>query len=846
MMRFRLVALCFSLLLGSLATAQTPRVLVQMQKRSRYLAQIMITDKQFPDQQFLNQSRAHFRVTDYSPNPDRMAMVMSTGAGQLFDSRTVHADFPEQKVQAHLEAKRLIKFLKFTGENWELISAGTGRPEDQDVVVSPELPEDLLDKRMREGYALTSITNNPVYWALVFTKAHDGAAPLYFSDKNFPTEKILDKSKQGFEISALHYNANQRRWLVGMRKTQEGKEIRLWAGDELPLDWIDERWVEGYQITGLYFDLDVKRLYQTSNVRLFRAFQLGIPSEDSDAQYLIKLYPNDPIGYAAFKQLLQSAVQQKDWGTAIMLTKRYLPAFPRYEQQMQKLVEIFLKEDTEELLIERLGSGVNTRAQEYKPVPTADGQKLYFTGLSRPGGVGLEDIFVSDWEGTSWGPAKSVSEHINTERNNESMTSVSADGLRISYFGQRESMFNLGDNYYSVKTATGWSTPQEYPEPINSDFFESDALLSSDGRALFFVSTRSGSIGKTHLKGEISPTGGFGNTDIYVVLRQGDGWSEPINLGPNVNTEFAERTPFLHPDGKTLYFSSGGHGSIGGLDVFKVERTSETDWTQWSEPVNLGKRLNTHVDDWGYKITTDGQFAYYAASSSDAMGGADIYRTRLPDALRPEPVATIRGTITNFGGEPLSAELVYENLANQELVGQLDSDPQTGRYFIAIPLGKNYGYTAQKDGYYPVSRSIDLTDRTTSLDTVIDIQLTSIEELKTGKKEITINNVFFDFDKATLKPSSRTELNRLAQFLEDNPSLIIEIGGHTDNQGTAAYNDKLSQERADAVKQYLVDQGIPAPRLKTKGYGFNKPIATNETPVGRAKNRRVAFKVINQ
>ena len=425
------------------------------------------------------------------------------------------------------------------------------------------------------------------------------------------------------------------------------------------------------------------------------------------------------------------------------------------------------------------------------------------------------------------------------------MTSISADGLTISYFGQGDSPLSLGDNYFSMKQKEGWTQPMPYPPPINGPYFESDALLSSDGRALFFVSTRPGGVGKAYLKGELSPTEGFGNTDIYVCLKEGDGWSAPINLGTTINTPFAERTPFLHPDGKTLYFSSGGHNAIGGVDVFKTERLSDTDWTQWSKPVNLGKQINTHIDDWGYKITTDGQYAYYAASVSSGRGSADVFRVRLPEVYRPDPVATIRGTITNTDGKPLDANLVYENLSNQQTVGKLRSDPETGKYFIAIPLGKNYGYTAEKQDYYPVSRNVDLTKRTTALDTVIDIQLVSIEQIKSGQS-ITINNVFFDFDQSTLKPASKSELTRLAQFMDDNPALVIEVGGHTDNKGTAAYNTKLSKERAESVRQFLINKGIVAQRLKARGYGFEQPVATNDTPEGRAQNRRVEFRVLNQ
>ena len=357
-----------------------------MQKQSRFTAQILLIDKQFPDQQFISYSLQNYRLMNYDPRRERYAMVVSQGSGQLHDTRVTSVEFPEEKVAALLENKLLIKHLKHTGEEWELVAAESGRLEDQDVTVSPELPTALLDKRKKAGYTLTSVSSNSVYWAFVFTKTHPGADPIYFTGKDFPVQAVKTKAEAGYEISAMHYNKQQQAWLIGMQRPQEGKAIRLWAGDQVPEGWIEERWLEGYQITYLYHDLRVKQSIQNSNTRLFRPFHLAFPHQATDSQYLIKLYPNHPIGLAAVKDLLAKVVKSKNWPAAIRLLQQYQPAFPDYPDFFEDRIALFQQEDEAAVEIERLGSGVNSQSQEYKPVPSADGRKLYFTGLDRPGG----------------------------------------------------------------------------------------------------------------------------------------------------------------------------------------------------------------------------------------------------------------------------------------------------------------------------------------------------------------------------------------------------------------------------------------------------------------------------
>ena len=330
-------------------------------------------------------------------------------------------------------------------------------------------------------------------------------------------------------------------------------------------------------------------------------------------------------------------------------------------------------------------------------------------------------------------------------------------------------------------------------------------------------------------------------------LKTETGWSEPINLGDQINTPFAERSPFLHPDGKTLYFCSSGHPGLGKLDIFVSTRLREDSWTEWSEPVNLGKGVNGVGSDWGYRVNTSGTDAYFAAENLPGnRGGSDIYVHELPRAMRPEAVATIRGIVTDTDGNPLQVTIKWEDLSTGAEVGRLASDVETGKYFITLPLGKNYGYFAEKDGYYPVAKSVDLRNETEGVDIEVNIQLTPIEKIAEEGMAVRLNNIFFDVNKSNLKEESKTELDRFASMLERVPDGVIEISGHTDSVASERYNRELSQRRAESVVEYLISIGIDPSRLIARGYGEEQPVADNGLEEGRALNRRVEFRFLRK
>lgn len=566
------------------------------------------------------------------------------------------------------------------------------------------------------------------------------------------------------------------------------------------------------------------------------------PETQSKYEMYIESGAPSENAYVVVQRLAEPYIKNKDWNGAIAVFKKYEPQFPLMQDRFDKIIDILGKPE-QKLIVKNLGREVNTDVDEYSPIPTADGKKLYFTGYDRTDGTGGEDIFVSEIDNRNrWQRAKQLSNVINSTTH-EYSSAVSTDGNQLIIFGNYAGSYGQGDLFYSDKTAIGWSNVKHFPEPINTINFECDGKQTSDGKALIFVSDRLGSVGDYVKKGTYFHGSYWGNTDIYVVVKTKDGWSEPINLGSVINTPYAERSPFLHPDGKTLYFTSEGHYGLGRLDVFKSTRLRDDSWTEWSEPVNLGKEINGTGEDWGYIVSTQGDIAYFAADNKqDGIGKSDIYSITLPQEAKPEKVVTVQGRVLDDKGNPIEANIVWEDIDTRMQVGTLKSEPQTGNYFIVLPVGKNYGYYAEKTGYFPISKNVNLKDEKIPEKINEDIILYQKEALI--NKDVRINNLFFEYDKFELSPKSYLELDRLVDILKDFPDNKVEISGHTDNQGGDAYNNKLSQQRAQSVVDYLVSKGMPSSKFIAKGYGKSNPVAKNDSDEGRALNRRVEFKIL--
>lgn len=561
----------------------------------------------------------------------------------------------------------------------------------------------------------------------------------------------------------------------------------------------------------------------------------------------IDKYAPDDLAFVAVQRLAQPLLDAKDWDAARAIFEGNRAKFPDQSMAFAKIDGI-LAAPGGEVEVHNLGPGINSLGGEYAPVISSNGKKLIF---ARDCGIceGGEEVYVSTlndsgfWaESSKFGPPLS-------SRSNEIPLALSSDGNTLAVFGNYEGSLGRGDIFHLDKTKDGWGNLQHYPAPLNSEYFESNATYSSDGTAILFVSERPGGVGEFHKKGSYYHGDLDGNTDIYAYIPDSAGGGVVMNLGRVINTPYAEFSPFLHPDGKTLYFSSNGHPGLGGLDVFKATRLRADSWTEWSEPVNLGKEINTPYNDWGYQFDAHGDKAYFAVGNRlDGFGGSDIYTVSLPGMFQPGGVLSVSGKVTDPSGNFLSADLRWNDLVAGREVGRATSDPQNGEYIIHLPTGGKYAYYAEKPGYMGQSENLDLTEELGYREYVMDIVLYPIskpaEDLPRLVAEIRMNNVFFDFDKASLRSESKLELDRWVKMLKENPSVSLEIDGHTDSIGTESYNLGLSERRVKSVARYIEDQGIGAGRLATRGFGEKRPVATNKTVAGRQENRRVGVRII--
>lgn len=574
--------------------------------------------------------------------------------------------------------------------------------------------------------------------------------------------------------------------------------------------------------------------------------KIQVDDDESPEYYsnLVKLYAPSEDAFIALQYLASPYIFKHDWKKAIKIYEDNRSKFPDITERIDKIIEI-LNAPVKGLKLHNMGGNINSLGKEYSPVVSPDMKKIFFTGRDREDNYGGEDVYISYFVNDRWMIAKPLTSKINTE-SNEYISSISADGNTLVLFGNYLNALGRGDNFYTEKTKDGYSEIKQFPEPINSKWWDADAYLTADGKAIFFSSERPGGIGSFYQKGDYYHGMYWGNTDLYVVPREADGsWSKTaINLGPVINTQYTERTPFLHPDGKTLYFSSDGHTGLGKSDVFKSVRLSDTSWTEWSEPVNLGKEINTPQEDWGYKISTDGKVAYFSTIDDGGFGEEDIYYVELPEEVQPvSDVVTINGKVLDENGNPVEATIKWEDVELKKEVGVAKTDPATGEYFIALPTGRYYAYYADVKGYYSIVNYLDLTASKAFEQISTDMSVISIEELKKTGKAIKIENIFFDSGKYDLKDESHEALNLLYRFMHANPDVMVELNAHTDDVGSDQFNKHLSEQRANSVVQYLVQIGIDASRLIPQGFGESQPIAPNDTEEGRALNRRVEFRV---
>ncbi|WP_207434353.1 OmpA family protein [Sabulibacter ruber] len=566
-----------------------------------------------------------------------------------------------------------------------------------------------------------------------------------------------------------------------------------------------------------------------------------------------------------------------EWKKATAEFKKYLATLPTDKNKDKiQLVNQHIREclSGEELqknpvlvYLDNLGPELNSEGPEFNPVISADETVMVFTSLRQPQALQKakkekdedkiekapvlnEDLFISTKVNGKWTPAQNMGPNINTDKF-ETAVGLSADGQRLILYREE----NNGDLFESSLKGEEWSKPEELKN-INSNAHESSASYSYDGKTLYFVSNR---------------PNGIGGHDIYSSVLDSKGeWSKPVNAGPDLNTPYDEGFVFLMPDGKTLYFSSQGHTSMGGFDIFK----SVYENGKWTKPENVGFPINSPDDDYFLAVGASSRFGYFSSNRVEkCQKSSDLYRITFlgpekPMVLNteddllasislqvPQPVQVkvqelktpqsllLSGTIKDAKtSAPTEAKIeLIDNLKN-EVIAVYSSNSQTGKYIISLPAGKNYGLAIRKDGNLLHSENFDLTSAHAFTKLQKDIQLKAV----TSGSSVALRNVFFEPEQAKLKPESMNELNRLVEFLKDERSQKVEIAGFTDSKGDAAEKLRLSESRAKAVVEYLISKGINAKRLQAKGFGAEQPIATNDTDEGRTLNQRVELKLLGK
>jgi|GEM_PF-394883 len=628
------------------------------------------------------------------------------------------------------------------------------------------------------------------------------------------------------------------------------------------------------------------------------------------ANEYVALATSNPENY---QDAAKSYTALKEWNKAIEMYEKYRDQYSRSDKAMINKVINLLRAEERELFVDNLGINVNSQYDEGSPRVSADGNKLYFFSGDRPGGKGNEDVWVSSRGANGeWQTPVNMPSPVNSS-GNEALEATNADGSLMILFGNYDGAFGGGDLFYSAITNGQWTVPCNIGGGVNSEYWEVDATITPDGKTMYFTSQEHRMTGK-------DPDVEW--YDIYVThLRNGE-WTEPIPLPSVINVKDGdERAPYISSDGRTLYFSSTSHAGFGGYDLFMTKRVGD-DWSNWTTPVNLGKEINTVMNDLYISVPAVGSTLYFTRETTgegDGFGGSDLFRMILPPELRPNPVVSIYGTVQNQDEEPIKSTLYWSDFDTGEQLGYSTSNAENGEYYITLPFGRRYLITANQKGFLFQTEMLDLKsvqddtvafseklgvermrmqnalDRIESLSNEYEMLLnrssSNLEadfdrladlskrmnqaqadlnasirrarinwlEGNSGFQEvekdirlteasegarIVLENIYFDTGSDNLRSESQQELDRLYEIMSKS-TLVIEIGGHTDDVGSDENNMNLSQNRAQAVVSYVIDKGIPTNRISAKGYGETEPRATNDNPEGRQENRRVEVKVLS-
>jgi outer membrane protein OmpA-like peptidoglycan-associated protein len=485
------------------------------------------------------------------------------------------------------------------------------------------------------------------------------------------------------------------------------------------------------------------------------------------------------------------------------------------------------KANTSNFKLHPLSDTVNCFVLQYFPALTADQQQLIFTRRTGNGPNDDEDLVVSRKdENGRWTSPESISKNINT-RLNEGTCTISADGRKL-IFTSCTGRDGIGscDLYETKKIGNDWTTPKNLGRNVNSAEWESQPSLSADGRTLYFVSDR---------------RSGLGRRDIWITTTDDNGqWTKAVNAGKQINSQYDEISPFIHANNRTLFFASNGLPGFGGYDLFFADKDS----TVWTNPKNIGAPMNDNEDQFSLFITADGKKGYYSHEETLESGfsKSKIFEMVIPEENQIEYRSNyVKGIIRDkVDKNPLSAKIELINIRKNRVESLVESDSITGEYLMVLTQGAEYALYVNKEAYLFKSYNFNYSEVTDFKPIIINIDL---EKAKEGSVAI-LNNIFFDVDKYDLKEKSVTELEKMIRFLSANPTVRVEIGGHTDNSGSADYNRQLSERRANSVFTFLSQNGIDKKRLIPKGYGPDRPIASNDTEEGRSQNRRIEVRII--
>lgn len=466
-----------------------------------------------------------------------------------------------------------------------------------------------------------------------------------------------------------------------------------------------------------------------------------------------------------------------------------------------------------------LGPSINTEAMEYFPSINAQGDVLVYTSRMTTGNKQDEDFFVSILKDSTWQPGERLQGYLNSA-DNEGAQSLSADGTELYFAGcQRMDGYGSCDIYVSFLVNGLWTKPRNLGREVNSGNWESQPSISPDGKTLYFVRSRAGD---------------NTNSNIMTSQRQADGsWSRATPIGAPINTPFADESPYIHFDNRTLFFVSEGHPGMGRKDLFYSKKQPDG---SWGEPVNLGYAINTPQNEYSLVVGPDGRTAYFASDRISGGFNLDIYTFTLPETKSATPIAWVLGRIEDEETQkPLETTIEFFDLVEKKTFQEITSD-ENGKFFAVMPTDRMFGVFINKKGYLPYSQNYDLA----GVDNAENFEVTiGLKPLKVGSSFV-LNNILFDTDQFELKPESYDELDKLVAFLTENATLKAEIQGHTDNEGSEAYNKTLSLNRAKAVVNYLTSKGIDKKRLTYVGLGQSQPIADNSTAAGRKQNRRTS------